>query len=123
MSSQPCNMSRRRVFTRWYGLLAALLLVSVAVAPGVARSASPLTRTAATVPATYTNPVIPRTAPDPAIIKALDGYYYVIATSDTWQDGSSHLLPTWRSTDLVNWTFVGDAVPSRPAWVAPTAGL
>jgi arabinan endo-1,5-alpha-L-arabinosidase len=123
MSTQPRIMSRRWMVTYWYGLLAALLIVSVAVAPGVARSASPLTRTAVTTPATYTNPVIPRTAPDPAIIKALDGYYYIVATSDTWQDGSFHLLPTWRSTDLVNWSFVGDAVPSRAAWVAPTAGL
>ena len=123
MSPQPGSKSRRWVFTRWYGLLAALLLVSVAVAPSVARSASPLARSADTAPTTYTNPVIPRTAPDPAIIKALDGYYYIVATSDTWQDGSFHLLPTWRSTDLVNWSFVGDAVPSRAPWVAATAGL
>jgi len=123
MSPQPGSKSRRWVLTRWYGLLAALLLVSVAVAPSVARSASPLARSADTAPATYTNPVIPRTAPDPAIIKALDGYYYIVATSDTWQDGSFHLLPTWRSTDLVNWSFVGDAVPSRAPWVVATAGL
>jgi len=84
MVPQPRIMSRRWVFTRWYALLAALLLVSMAVVPSVARSASPLARTAASAPATYTNPVIPQTAPDPAIIKALDGYYYIIATSDTW---------------------------------------
>jgi len=123
MPLQPRSKSRRGVLTRWYGLLAALLVVSVAVVPTVARSASPLAPTSATASATYTNPVIPQTAPDPAIIKALDGYYYIVATSDTWQDGSFHLLPTWRSTDLVNWAFVGDAVSSRPSWVAPTAGL
>lgn len=72
---------------------------------------------------TYANPVIAQTTPDPAIIKALDGYYYMIATSDSWQDGSYHILPTYRSTDLVHWTFVGDAFPARPAWVQSTAGL
>jgi beta-xylosidase len=73
--------------------------------------------------ATYTNPVIAQTTPDPAVIKALDGYYYVIATSDPWQGGAVHLLPFYRSTDLVHWTFVGNSFPARPAWVRSTAGL
>lgn len=34
-----------------------------------------------------------------------------------------HLIPIFRSTDLVNWSYVGDAFATRPAWVAPTAGL
>ena len=73
--------------------------------------------------ATYTNSVIAQTTPDPAVIKALDGYYYVIATSDYWQGGAFHLLPVYRSSDLVHWTFVGNSFPARPAWVKSTAGL
>ncbi|HZR40680.1 MAG TPA: family 43 glycosylhydrolase [Ktedonobacteraceae bacterium] len=72
---------------------------------------------------TYSNPIIAQTTPDPAIIKGLDGYYYVVATSDRWQDGSFHLLPTYRSTDLVHWQFVGDAFSARPDWADPNAGL
>ncbi len=72
---------------------------------------------------TYSNPIIAQTLPDPAIIKGLDGYYYVIATSDRWEDGSFHLLPTYRSTDLIHWQFVHDAFTTRPDWVDANAGL
>ena len=72
---------------------------------------------------TYSNPIIAQTAADPAITKGLDGYYYVVATSDRWQDGSFHLLPIQRSTDLVHWQFMGDAFATRPDWVDPNAGL
>ncbi|EFH85759.1 family 43 glycosylhydrolase [Ktedonobacter racemifer] len=72
---------------------------------------------------TYSNPIIAQTAADPTITKGLDGYYYVVATSDLWSDGSFHILPIQRSTDLVHWQFVGDAFPTRPDWVDPTAGL
>jgi len=88
-----------------------------------AQANSPATRTASPTGSTYTNPIIAQTTPDPAVIKALDGYYYVIASSDYWQGGAFHILPIYRSTDLVHWAFVGDAFPSRPAWVNPTAGL
>ncbi|GLV53406.1 hypothetical protein KDH_02600 [Dictyobacter sp. S3.2.2.5] len=79
--------------------------------------------TATQAGATYSNPIIPQNLADPSIIKGLDGYYYVIATSDRWQDGSYHILPIHRSTDLVHWQFVGDAMASRPDWVDPSAGL
>jgi arabinan endo-1,5-alpha-L-arabinosidase len=34
-----------------------------------------------------------------------------------------HLIPMLRSSDLVNWTYMGDAFTTRPSWVDPTAGL
>jgi beta-xylosidase len=108
-------------------LLAMLVLFS---APASARAIThaqngsfPSHKAVPTAAATYSNPIIAQTTPDPAIIKALDGYYYTIATSDSWQDGSFHILPIYRSTDLVHWTFVGDSFPARPAWVQSTAGL
>ncbi len=116
--SQQSRMSGRWMAAPWRGLGAALLALTFAVAPTVARpTSSAAAARVATAPATYSNPVIPQTAPDPAIIKALDGYYYIMTTSDFWQDNSYHLVPTWRSTDLVNWTFVHDAFPSKPAWL------
>jgi arabinan endo-1,5-alpha-L-arabinosidase len=55
-----------------------------------------------------------------------DTHWYLYCTSDvldsseTGPDGSPvvHTLPTFTSTDLVHWSFVGDAVPdsARPAW-------
>jgi arabinan endo-1,5-alpha-L-arabinosidase len=34
-----------------------------------------------------------------------------------------HNVPMFRSTDLTHWTYAGDALPTKPSWVAPTAGL
>ncbi len=106
-------------------LLALLLFLAPTSASGTANAQAALSSSRAASPtsSTYTNPIIAQTTPDPAIIKALDGYYYVIASSDFWQGGAYHILPIYRSTDLVHWTFVGDAFPSRPSWVDPTAGL
>lgn len=103
-------------------ILALLGTLLGSLVPGVARAGTAPPTDA--VPAgSYANPIIAQTAADPAVIKALDGYYYLMATSDSWQDGTFHLLPTWRSTDLVNWSFVADAFPARPDWVKADAGL
>src|SRR5258708_6100138 len=107
----------KRVVYVTMALLATLLLFSTTI------SARAALHKPAPASATYVNPVIAQTTPDPAIIKALDGYYYTIATSDFWQGGAFHILPIYRSTDLVHWTFVGDSFPARPAWVQSTAGL
>lgn len=51
----------------------------------------------------YHNPVIDYSLPDPTIIKANDGFYYLYATEDIRN------IPIHRSKDLVNWEFVGTA--------------
>ncbi|MCD7936668.1 MAG: family 43 glycosylhydrolase [Tannerellaceae bacterium] len=60
----------------------------------------------------YTNPVIATSLPDPTIIQAEDGYFYLYATEDIRN------LPIYRSEDLVNWSFVGTAFTnaSRPVF-------
>ncbi len=50
---------------------------------------------------TYANPVLTKSMPDPTVMRASDGYYYLYATEDTYN------MPIMRSTDLVNWTFMG----------------
>ncbi|MEJ7653633.1 MAG: family 43 glycosylhydrolase, partial [Chloroflexia bacterium] len=61
---------------------------------------------------------------DPSIIKAKDGFYYSYATSDPLYDGDRvRIIPTARSNDLVNWTYVGDAFTTRPAYARPDAGI
>lgn len=66
---------------------------------------------------TYTNPVIAKSVPDPSVIKAKDGYFYLYGTEDT------HNLPIYRSTNLVDWQFIGTAFTdaTRPHTVRPFA--
>jgi arabinan endo-1,5-alpha-L-arabinosidase len=101
-------------------LLLALCLAGVALPPRAARAA----------PGTYTNPVsqdFADTFADPAVIKAKDGYWYAYGTTDPLREGEGtrHIIPTARSTDLVDWTYVGDAFTEAtlPAWAAPDAAL
>ena len=68
---------------------------------------------------TYTNPVLDEDFPDPAIILAPDGAYYAYATQ-TLRDGEWINIQVARSTDLVHWQLLGDALPNRPAWAQTT---
>lgn len=52
---------------------------------------------------TYKNPVIDYSLPDPTLIRANDGYFYVYATENIRN------LPIHRSKNLVNWEEVGTA--------------
>ncbi|MFL6673071.1 MAG: family 43 glycosylhydrolase [Massilia sp.] len=91
---------------------------------------------------TYRNPLPLRLADgtlaencaDPALQRdhaSATPQWYLFCTSDpvsrSEKDGKDwkfHLLPTYRSTDLVHWDFAGDAFAERPAGLAaPKAGL
>jgi arabinan endo-1,5-alpha-L-arabinosidase len=90
---------------------------------------------------TYTNPLsiqIPNdglveSCADPTIIQgqtAGDHNWYMYCTTDPLNDsdksGSNfnfHLIPMLRSSDLVRWTYMGDAFSARPTWVDPTSGF
>ena len=50
----------------------------------------------------YVNPVINEDAPDPSVIRADDGTYYLYAT----QRGNN-VVPVYSSKNLTNWTFLG----------------
>jgi arabinan endo-1,5-alpha-L-arabinosidase len=66
---------------------------------------------------------------DPSVIRGQqpgDNYWYMYCTTDplnaadkTAGNFNFRLIPTLRSTDLVNWTYVGDAFTTRPSWLAP----
>jgi arabinan endo-1,5-alpha-L-arabinosidase len=91
---------------------------------------------------TYRNPLpvqIPgdglvESCADPSIIRGqqpADPFWYVYCTTDPLNDQDRnangdlnfHLIPMLKSYDLVNWTYVGDAFATKPAWVHPDAGL
>ena len=76
------------------------------------------TSAAASAGDTFTNPVIRRSAPDPTIIRADNGDFYLYTTEDTRN------LPIYHSKDLVNWDFVGTAFTeeTRPKW-NPKGGI
>lgn len=49
----------------------------------------------------YSNPVIDTSLPDPTVIKAPDGYFYLYATENIRN------VPIYRSKNLVDWRYVG----------------
>src|SRR5688572_25563275 len=95
-------------------------------------------KSAQAVAGKYTNPLpvhIPtggmvESCADPSIIYGNDGYWYMYCTTDplngndkTGNNFNFRLIPILRSSDLVNWTYMGDAFSARPGWVADDAGL
>ena len=88
---------------------------------------------------TYTNPLpvqIPgdgmvESCADPSVIYSEpDSYWYMYCTTDPLNGDDRtngalnfHLIPILRSSDLVNWTYMGDAFLTRPGWLDPTSGM
>lgn len=66
----------------------------------------------------YRNPVINYSLPDPTIIKANDGYFYLYATEDIRN------TPIHKSKNLIDWELVGNAFTNetRPTF-EPRGGL
>lgn len=64
---------------------------------------------------TFANPIVAKSVPDPSIIKAKDGYFYMYGTEDTRN------MPIYRSQNLVDWKFIGTAFTdaTRPKTVRP----
>lgn len=91
----------RRSFTT----LALLLTVGAAPVPPAAR--------------TYVNPVLDSNFPDPAVLRAPDGFYYAYATQGE-AGGALRNIQVARSRDLVGWTRLGDALPVKPRWARKT---
>jgi arabinan endo-1,5-alpha-L-arabinosidase len=74
---------------------------------------------AAPVAGTYCNPILDEDFPDPAVIRASDGQYYAYATQ-TLRDGRWINIQIARSTDLIHWHHIGDALPEKPDWARDT---
>ena len=97
-------------------LFVAAVLVVVVSTAGLASGAP--------TPTAAANPVISSVAPDPSVARGADGAFHVYATSDDWADGAGHrLIPHFRSFDMVEWEYVGDAFATRPRWAPPISYL
>lgn len=68
---------------------------------------------------TISNPVIDENFPDPAVLKAPDGYYYAYATQGE-VGGRMQNIQVARSRTLAQWERVGDALPVKPKWASRT---
>ncbi len=90
----------------------------------------------------YRNPLKPSVAggevvescADPAVLRGRGEdrrRWYMYCTTDPLNDAETapagapefHPIPMLVSTDLVNWKYVGDALPSLPSWADPAARL
>jgi len=113
-----------RASHRWRPVARVLILGVALLRPGGALAGA----------GTYRNP-LPTTIPgggavescgDPSVIygQENEGAWYMYCSSDYLNDGdfSHNLIPILRSTDPVNWTYVGD-LGSRPRYATGTAIL
>lgn len=58
---------------------------------------------------------------DPTIIRGQDGYWYMYASQTVMRKDNtsgSHVMPMMRSSDLVDWTYIGDVftAANAPTW-------
>lgn len=63
----------------------------------------------------FVNPVYNRDFADPTVIKADDGYYYAYGTNTNVVGKNIH-IQVLQSSNLVNWKYIGDALPTKPKW-------
>ena len=137
----PRRRWRGWLFVPLLGTLSLLLAGPVAAAPAAAPASAAASAPAKAKPTprpvttTYTNPLAPKvpgdgtvdSCADPTVLKGQDGerisgkqLWYLYCTTDPLNDDDVdangnpvfHRIPTMVSTDLVNWTYVGDACPA-----------
>jgi arabinan endo-1,5-alpha-L-arabinosidase len=93
------------------------LVPTLALLVALAGCAAPAGQGASAVP--YENPVIDADFPDPAVLRASDGWFYVYATQSE-HEGRMLNIQVARSRDLVSWERLGDALPVKPQWASRT---
>jgi arabinan endo-1,5-alpha-L-arabinosidase len=67
----------------------------------------------------YSNTVLDSDFPDPAVLRAKDGFFYAYATQGE-REGRMLNIQVARSRDLAAWDHLGDALPAKPGWAAKT---
>ena len=94
----------------WYLSLTFIALLSACA------SASTPTPAHTLLPNTFTNPVLDQDFPDPDVLQVGD-VYYAYATN-----GNKLNIQVARSTDVIHWEVLGDALPELPAWAVQKFG-
>lgn len=99
-------------------LLVSICLINVSCKPRQSTFAKP----PASIPTgkpTFQNPILDQDFPDPTAIMGGDGWYYAYATQSI-SKGDTFNIQLARSKDLVQWEYLGDAMPQKPAWASHT---
>ena len=91
------------------------LLLPVSVLSACAPASIP-THSPMPTSGTFTNPVLDQDFPDPDVLK-VNEVYYAYATN-----GNDTNIQAARSTDLVHWDVLEDALPELPAWAVQEFG-
>jgi len=65
--------------------------------------------------ASWSNPIFDFDFPDPTIVRAGDGFFYAYATQAVVSGKLQHIQVA-RSSDLVNWERMADALPEKLVW-------
>jgi arabinan endo-1,5-alpha-L-arabinosidase len=110
--------------------------IAASAAPSTARAAAPAAVAAAPDAAMYSNPlnlvlrdgVNAEQCADPDVIRSQtpgDEAWYLFCTRDALVTGEVddegepvfYSIPSYRSTNLVDWTFQREALPTKPAWI------
>lgn len=132
---------RPRFFSRIPVLFTALVALAL-VAPVAGTASAATDRTGGSNPGAYSNPLKPtvpgdgvvESCADPTVIRGQqpgDTAWYMYCTTDPLNDEDLdaagnlvfHRVPTMTSENLVDWTYVGDAFDTVPAWADPAAAL
>lgn len=111
-------MRRRLILPLACSLFAAVALLACG-APASQPATSGAAAAATSGAATYSNPVLDEDFPDPTVLRASDGLYYVYATQGE-RNGTTINMQVGRSRDLVEWEHLGDALPTKPTWASQT---
>ncbi len=102
----------------WIGGVAVLnLLSSCGSATGSVKQSGQITNARAQNK-TYSNPVFEPILADPTVVRdPKSKMFYAYGTADNWGDGKGQrLVSILQSTDLVSWTWIGTAFPTKPSW-------
>lgn len=100
--------SAGRAGLRWLAVLALVLLGACAQLP---RPGQALLHAA--------KPALDSDFPDPAVLRASDGWIYAYATQTTREDRVINIQVA-RSRDLASWDYLGEAMPGKPVWASRT---
>jgi arabinan endo-1,5-alpha-L-arabinosidase len=103
----------RETFSRSPLLTLVVLVAACGGGGGGTQTVAPIDSTPRPTATQYVNPVLDADFPDPAVVRASDGFYYAYATQTT-----GVRLQVARSKDLVSWARLGEAMPTRPAWTS-----
>jgi len=117
VAPSPLPGELRGIAARRYGRPMRRLVPLLSALLALAGCATPVGRDAPA--ATYENPVLDSDFPDPAALRAADGFYYAYATQGE-HDGRMLNIQVARSRDLVAWRRLGDALPVKPGWASRT---